>query len=381
MAGTRKQRNRENWPNYLYETDGYYYWRHPKTRENFGLGRDLAKAKAQAVEANLHVTEQRDKARLIDRVTGNNVRTISALLVRYVQDMAEKNLAVNTLRTKKSMIGRIEDKWGKLPYSSLDTIQIDEFLQGYIKDGKQRTAHAFRALLIDLCDKAIAIGWVKHNPAQVTESVRVKVKRERLTIDAFLAIYDAAGEVCDAYMQPAMQLAFVTSQRREDIALWERTDARDGGLWVEQGKSENIEARGAGVQTRLVLPLSMRLTVTAPSGRVIDWSLKDAIANCWSDNVASRYLIHHSRPRCKSRPGDPVWKDTISRGFSKARDATGLKWEGMPPTFHEIRSLSIRYWKAQSGKDFAQALAGHKQASTTDTYTDERGNWVMLKSA
>ena len=38
---------------YLYETQGYYYWRHPVTKEAFGLGRDLDKAKAEAIEANL----------------------------------------------------------------------------------------------------------------------------------------------------------------------------------------------------------------------------------------------------------------------------------------------------------------------------------------
>lgn len=383
MTGTRKRPNRQGWPAGLYETGGYYYWRHPVTKQNFGLGRDLSNAKAQACEAALHVSEEkaRAKIRLTDRITGNDERTVSALLVRYVKDMAKKNLALNTLRTKNSMIGRVEDKWGALPYSSITTAVIDEYLQEFIASGKLRTAAAFRSFLADVCDKAIAIGWAQHNPANVTEKIQAHVKRSRLTIEDFLEIYDAAGRVCDHYMQSAMQLAFVTAQRREDISLWERDDVRENALWVEQGKSENTEARGEGVQTRLILPLSLALSVTTQSGRSINWTLKDTIAGCWSDRVASRFMIHHSRPRTKSKPGDPVWRDTISRGFSRARDATDLKWEGSPPTFHEIRSLSIRYWKQQNGKDFAQAIAGHKQASTTDVYTDERGNWVMLKTA
>lgn len=382
MAAKRKQRNRHDWPRYLYETNGYYYWRHPETRESFGLGRDFDKAAAQAVEANLHVTDQREKSRLIDRITGNDKRTVGALLVRYVQDMAKKKLAENTLRTKKSIIKRIEDRWGEKPYSYMSTQVIDDFLEEFKAAGKERMAQSFRSFLVDLCNKAIAIGWATHNPADVTEEVSVKVRRSRLTLDTFMAIYDKAADL-DPYLQRAMELALITAQRREDISLWERSDIRDSALWVEQGKSENIEARGDGMQTRLVIPLDLRLTIKTPAGRVIDWALKETIARCRADHVASRYLIHHSKKRTKSNPGDPVWRDTISKAFAKARDLAGLtEGEGKtPPTFHEIRSLSIRIWKELRGKDFAQALAGHKQASTTDVYANERGNWVVLKSA
>ncbi len=381
MAGRRKQRNRDGWPDYLYETSGYYYWRHPVTRENFGLGRDLAKAKAQAAEANILVAGLRDKARLVDRITGNDSRTVSALLVRFVEDMARRNLAANTLKTKRSMIKRIEDKWGSRPYSTIDTAAIDDFLREFVTAGKKRMAQSFRSFLIEVGNKAIAIGWAQHNPALVTEATPVQVKRARITLEDFIAIHDSAIKHCDPWTPRAMELALLTAQRRDDIGSWVRDDVRDGSLWVEQGKSENIEARGEGMQTRLAIPLALRMTVTTGSGRLIDWILKDIITGCWSDKVASRYLIHHSRPRTHSKPGDPVFKDTITKGFARARDASGLKWEGKePPTFHEIRSLSIRLWRDIRGKDFAQAIAGHKQASTTDIYADERGNWVLLKA-
>lgn len=380
MAARRRQRKRDGWPKYLYETQGYYYWRHPVTKEAFGLGRDLGKAKTEAIEANLHIDRKRDQARLVDRIAGNDVRTVSAVLVRYVQDMVKRNLAQNTLKTKGTMIRTVETKWGALPYSSLTTTMIDEFLQGYVAQGKARMARSYQSFLTEIGNKAIAIGYATHNPAAVTEQIKVPVKRSRLTLDQFVAIYDAAAPV-DPYVQRAMEIALVTAQRREDIALLERSDIHDGCLWVEQGKSENIEARGAGQQTRLAIPVDLRMIVQS-GARVIDWTLKDIIARCWSDHVASRYLIHHSKRRTKSNPGDPVWKDTISKAFSRAREMAGIEFTGEnPPTFHEIRSLSIRLWREARGKDFAQALAGHKQSSTTDIYTNERGNWVMLKSA
>lgn len=53
-----------------------------------------------------------------------------------------------------------------------------------------------------------------------------------------------------------------------------------------------------------------------------------------------------------------------------------------PPSFHEIRSLAIRLYSKKYGKDFAQAIAGHKDASTTEDYEDVRGSeWAQVKAS
>ena len=55
MARNRRA-DRADWPPNLYEKrPGYYVWRHPKTMEVRGIGRNLEEAKQQAVEANLQV--------------------------------------------------------------------------------------------------------------------------------------------------------------------------------------------------------------------------------------------------------------------------------------------------------------------------------------
>jgi len=84
-------------------------------------------------------------------------------------------------------------------------------------------------------------------------------------------------------------------------------------------------------------------------------------------------------------PGDPVALDRITKRFADARDAVarrdGKFWEGgkEPPSFHEIRSLSIRLWTAQTGADFAQSIAGHKDSATTATSRDVRGSeWAKI---
>ncbi len=66
------------------------------------------------------------------------------------------------------------------------------------------------------------------------------------------------------------------------------------------------------------------------------------------------------------------------------RDKVGVVVEEgkEPPSFHEIRSLAIRlYTKLYSANPaIAQAIAGHKDASTTDLYRDVRGSeWIQVK--
>ena len=52
----------------------------------------------------------------------------------------------------------------------------------------------------------------------------------------------------------------------------------------------------------------------------------------------------------------------------------------IPPTFHEIRSLAARLWKAQ-GVD-VRVLLGHKTEAMSMLYRDARGaEWVTVSGA
>jgi len=49
------------------------------------------------------------------------------------------------------------------------------------------------------------------------------------------------------------------------------------------------------------------------------------------------------------------------------------------PTFHEIRSLSERMYKAERGIEFTQKLSGHSDIKTTSLYDDLRGTgWESM---
>ena len=92
-------------------------------------------------------------------------------------------------------------------------------------------------------------------------------------------------------------------------------------------------------------------------------------------------MVHFQRNTPQARAGSGVSLQSLTKGFAKARDLAGIEVkEGKAPaSLHEIRSLSIRLYKEKYGEDFAQAIAGHKNAQTSALYQDTRGmEWVVV---
>ncbi|WP_249820111.1 tyrosine-type recombinase/integrase, partial [Escherichia coli] len=77
---------------------------------------------------------------------------------------------------------------------------------------------------------------------------------------------------------------------------------------------------------------------------------------------------------------EPLSSGTVSRYFMRARKASGLSFEGDPPTFHELRSLSARLYEKQISDKFAQHLLGHKSDTMASQYRDDRGReWDKIE--
>lgn len=341
------------------ERDGYYSWRHPVTKQEFGLGHDRKSACDQAIEANMKLAGETPRPRLVERIDGEEKRTWSSWCDEFEKLLGERESKATTRRIRRSQMKRLRSTFGSnRSAASIDTLACAAALNKLKDEGKARSAQAFRSFLIDCFDRMIAQGWRKDNPARVTDEVKVRVKRARLTFDVFMAIYQATSII---WLRNAMALALVAGKDRDSVRNAQFADFRDGGWWNERSKTE----------ARVFLPLNLRLNV-------FGMSLDDVVRQCRSTGIVSSYLIHQTQRAKGSRLGKPLHLDMITRRFSEELAKLKLEWgDKKPPTFHEIRSLAARLHREQGDVD-PQQLLSHKDPKSTATYTDGRGDWVKL---
>lgn len=379
----------------------YWYWRDPRDGKEKPLQcpGDKATAIRRAKELNALVARE-----LADTIVSNIIAPahnprcstidvpFNAWAIHCLSLAEKRDLAANTMRTRKSQTNAVANWFGDTPLHQISVPDIVALIEHYTAQGKNRMAQGIRSLLIDIWNDAKAAGKLPAahpNPAEIARRPTAKTQRARLTLEAFLAILDAAKTLAPKrgeWIYNSMILALVTGQRREDLAIaqfrrgrdWEAAwmahqlgekhsihpypHADDGHLWVIQQKTGGM----------VKIPLDLRLDI-------IDISVHEAINNCRS-SIATRHLLHHTAPFGNAPLGSSVHKDTISRAFADARALTDLQWLGKePPTFHEIRSLSERLYKAQgiNTKD----LLGHRHERMTEVYHDARqAEWTEVSS-
>lgn len=371
MAARPRSLARRNWPSNLYarERNGkrYFFWRNPQTGQDYGLGTDFLKAKIEALEANLHLAAESSSRRLVDRLSTEGKGTVSDFLPIMRKDLEGRGLSANTIKSNEWKLRAIEAAVGGLVIERVTTKDLsDRLIEPRIAAGKKRSAVSILSMLTDMWNVAIRKGWTGRNPADALSVGNVEVLRGRLSLEQFRAIYAAAIGLGDNWIANMLKLAIVSAQPRECLCEWEFSDSHDGFVWNERGKT------GAKIK----LPLTLAVPV-------LGWTLDEAVKQC-RDDTLSRYMLHHNRPRAYSKPGDQIFIDTLTKGFARARDAAGIASEKgkKPPSLHEVRSLSLRLYRDAYGTDFAQNLAGHKEASTTNIYTDVRGSeWIEVKLA
>jgi len=369
MAANARQRSRRHWPRGLREVrPGYFAWDPPADvcpfmdskppAGGFVLGRmTLQQAISQVTEAYLHLHGKMQKKRLIHTVQSAPDR-VSDWIPLYLERVKARDVKTETLAVARRYLVKVEPVLGHLAISVITTRHIADYLATLA--GTPRTQQATRSVLLDFFREAIAAGWRADNPVAPTRSERVETQRGRLSLEHFKAIHRWSAANQPAWATRAIELAIVTAQRRADIAAMLFSQTRDGHLWIEQGKG------GA----KVAIPLGLRLDA-------VGLTVGDVVARC-RDGVLSRYLVHHTAHTGRAKPGSKVRDTTIGQAFAEARDAAGVTVKGKtPPTFHELRSLSLRLYHDQGIN--AQALAGHKSADMTSVYRDVRGDeWVKV---
>lgn len=344
MARLRSAATR-NLPSYLYahQHNGktYYSYRHPKTGKLHGMGSNKVSAIRAAQQLNAHF-QSPDDANRVRSVLGGG-RPFSELLDRYQQMQTESQLSKVTQRQRTWQVGVMRSRWGSMAVADINTTMVADFLA----ERPPRMANVFRSALLTIFNQALAEGWIEKNPVVVTQARKVKVQRERLSLEQYRAIYQHASDP----IKDAMQLSLLTLQRREDVVSMKFSDIQDGFLYVVQHKTkQQIRIRIEGELSILI----ERIRCTGILG--------------------AEHLVHLRKPSGTGKAGSPPFLDRVSTGFKEARQRAGITGES-PPSFHEIRSLGARLYEKQ-GID-PQALLGHKSRKMTDHYLDSRGSdWV-----
>lgn len=358
MAPRKRSEKRRGFPPNLYERDGYYAWRHPKTKQEFGLGRDKNLAFRESIAANIRLAGEFPRVSLVERIEGKH-GTWHDWMNDFEKLLEKRKLADNTRRTYKSLCKKARALAPDgAAFETVTTKVIATAIRNLEDEGKARQAQQLRSFMKDCFNDAIGEGWTKENPALVVRSIEVEVKRARLQFDVFMRVYEAEGT---DWARNCYALALISGQDRDSCSNALFRDIKDGAWWNERGKT------GA----RIVLPLELKLDCFA-------MSLGDVVKRCRSTGVLSPYLIHQTKNWGNSPAGSQIWVDTITRHFTDTLASLGIDWgDKDPPTFHEIRSLSERLYAAQ-GNVKTQELLGHKDPKTTALYHDARGEWVRV---
>ncbi|ANG93233.1 integrase [Lelliottia amnigena] len=340
--------------------DRLYSWRNPTTGQELSLGRiDRKSAVSQAIEANNYIEHNYLPSALLDRIKDTPTFTVQAWLERYEVILERRELKPNTMKVRRNQIATIRDEFGKMPLSLVSTKDISSFLETYVLCDKKSMAAGLRSVLMDIFREAIVEGYIERNPAEPTRTPTPKVKRERLLLEQFMVIREAAT-LHSEWLPNACDLALVSGQRREDISLFRFSDVKQDRLFVTQEKTGH----------KLALPLNLRL-------EIVDMALGEVIERCRKNNPSDFMLFSPVR-RGGRKPG-PLTPDGLTQAFAEIRDSTGLKFGPNPPPYHEIRSLASRLYEKERGEDFAQRLLGHKNLTMTKKYLDARGaEYVMV---
>lgn len=376
MAARRRIASRRNWPaNLRVNSQGYYSYQQPGTGKSFGLGKDFKIACDEVRTVNAELERAKGHVSLLHRVTGMEV-TLAAWCDTYATENAGANHY--TAVGMKSQIKAI--KGAKFSVQNIGDVkpkEIAQFIRECIDTRGPNMANTIRSRLMDLFRSAIEHGVIDagKNPVESILKPTVVVNRSRLTLDDFkLILAEARTEKHRPWIANALELALVCGQRREDIAAMRFDQVKDGFLWISQSKGKE------GHQSQLKIPLALRLDA-------IGKSLEEVLRGC-RDNVVSKSVLHFTVRNSRALQGDPVGTQTLSNTFAEMRDrvimAKKMKVADgkTPPSFHEIRSLAARLYTEQYGKEFAQALLGHKSAAMTDLYRDVRGReWTEIKLA
>ena len=372
-------------------SNGYFIYRRPDTRKRFSIGKDRRQAEQAARELNEKLM---NSSALTAKVIGEKQDgTTFAQHAAHVDekiwqprlrlgDGQKEAMSRKTYIGYTGLIRTLNKEFGELPLN--DTTFDVNRLSRFLEQQTPNMAMVYRRVLSILFNKAMSRGYMKTNPALMTEKSVLVVSRKRLTFDLFTAIRKEA----EPWVQRAMDLAIHLGIRAGDVSAlrWENivTEKNETYLLIRPQKGRHNK-KAVGLKMRLEEPLL-------------------SILSSCRDNAASPYILHfpHRDGSQEKFTGKALSEQYLSRQFKKARlrvfktrpdlfmtpdesDSLGKKLRPMTageyPSWHEIRSLAgwlVERAKQDGGKS-TQKFLGHEDLSTTEIYLSRRPiEWIEV---
>lgn len=290
-------------------------------------------------------------ARLLSATIGRAVsrfRTIGEWAETYRKIIDGKPVEEKTKINRRSTLAHILNGLGRdRIISTVKPHDVSGLVMGIYKAHPQL---AKRVLIEakDFFNEAVSYAWLLRSPAASIKAPRVRVLRERLTLEQWKKIYAWSVENQPPWVSRMLVLALVTGQRRSDLE-----NMQFGGVW-----DDHLHVVQAKTGTRLAIPLELRL-------EAIDVSVEGAIESCRNYAVGEIFLL-------RKHNGLPLGMASLSARFEEAREAALPPFaSGHPPSLHECRSLSERLYRKQGIN--TMVLLGHSSQKMTDLYNDDRG--------
>lgn len=349
---SRMRKNREL-PDNLYrvrkDSDRYWEYRNPVSGKRVKFTASKTEAIRQAKSANAKLAMQTD---LGDRLVGVHRDTVAYAIQRFRREhLAHQHMSDTHRDDWKWRLRKMEREIGSLVLAEIKTRDLFNWLRPM----PDRTANMHRTRMVQVFQWCMSVGLMDWNPAEPLLIRQERKTRQPITdMRTFLAIYRHANRPT----RMAMGLCLRSLQRRADIAEMRVDHVVDGYLCVHQSKTGK----------RLMLPMTP--------------GLSKAVRRCKLDHVFSPYLVHQTTGN-KKRQGKPLSPASISRGFQRARDASGLfdhLDERERPTFHEILGLAEHILReAGWTTEEIQAWRGHESPSMTEHYMAGHEHWEVIK--
>ncbi|WP_299946643.1 tyrosine-type recombinase/integrase [uncultured Microbulbifer sp.] len=197
-------------------------------------------------------------------------------------------------------------------------------------------------------------------------------KRQRLTLEAYWAIYEKAGELGYETLQIAMGISMLTTMRRADICEL-RFDEHLQGNHLRKTINKSEAQRDSLAASHLSFNLKTHQQLGKLISRATELSLR---------NYHCPYLLSHTpKQRRTGKTKEHICQvspDRLSDMFTEARNTTSLyislPKDQTPPSFHEVRSLaSDRFKRMGYNVKDVQHLMAHTDERVTQAYQAGHG--------